>query len=221
MLDYESEIKQAREDWPLRGPSQLKILNKRAAFLTGTDGNVTSQFGEDGVFAALFKRIGIANGRCFEVGAKDGLDLSNTWILRETGWRALLIEADAVHFDTLKKNTRAGSSAVHETVTAKNINTVLAQIGETPDLGIIDIDGEDLKVWAAMTLCRPRVVLVEFNGRAEDGELWGGGPWQTGLNSTLILGETKGYVALATIGVNVLFLDSKEMWRLDSKEKHL
>lgn len=218
MFDYKAAIQKGRREWRDHGPTMLQVVDDRATFLEGTDGNVTSQFGEDGVLAALFEKIGITNRRCFEVGANNGQYLSNTWALRESGWSAILIEVDGVHFETLIRTMQNGSAAINAKVTKSNIDTILGSTPlemSAPDLGIIDIDGEDLKVWAGMKDCRPRVLLVEFNGKREDGPTSENSPWQTGLRSTLQIAEAKGYVALATLGVNVLFLDAKESYRLD------
>jgi len=58
--------------------------------------NVTSQFGQDGVLAETFKRLGIGpQPWCVEIGAHDGYSLSNTWnLINEQGWSAVLIEAE-------------------------------------------------------------------------------------------------------------------------------
>jgi hypothetical protein len=49
-----------------------------------------AQFGEDRVLWNIFR--GRCNGFFVEVGAYDGVHLSNTYFLEQLGWRGLLIE---------------------------------------------------------------------------------------------------------------------------------
>ena len=65
--------------------------------------NIYSQFGEDGVLAEIFKRIGATNKQCFECGAADGKWFSNSRRLIDEGWSAALIEADPVNWKELDK----------------------------------------------------------------------------------------------------------------------
>src|SRR4051794_11408481 len=65
--------------------------------------NVYSQFGEDGVLAEIFKRIGTTTRQCFEVGAADGKWFSNSRRLIDEGWSAALIEADPANWPQLDR----------------------------------------------------------------------------------------------------------------------
>ena len=67
---------------------EAEVLDEWAEFLVGQESNVHSQFGEDGLLAVLFERIGTENRWCFECGASDGLIYSNTKVLRDDGWSA-------------------------------------------------------------------------------------------------------------------------------------
>lgn len=64
-----------------------------------------SQHGEDNYIERLFR--GKTNGVCIEVGAYDGITLSNTLHFEEKGWNALCIEPIPSAFDkckTIRKN---------------------------------------------------------------------------------------------------------------------
>ncbi len=180
--------------------------------LAGKRGNVTSQHGEDGLIAAIFAKIGMFNRWCFEVGAGDGVTLSNTWALREDRWRAVLIEADKAQFGELVEHRNAFTEIRCRKIEATGENSLdylLAKCGGfpiTPDFGVIDIDGDDLYIWAMLQDIRPRVLMIEFNPNG-DGTLTFNGQWQAGRDSILALGEEKGYTPIVEIGCNLIFID--------------
>jgi hypothetical protein len=118
---------------------------------------VYSQNGEDGVLARIFECIGTTNRHFVEFGAWDGHKLSNTAHLRlDHGWTGLLMEGDP---------ERSSDLVQQEFVTAENIDELFAKydIPEVFDLLSIDIDGNEYWVWKALELCRPRVVVIEYN----------------------------------------------------------
>lgn len=219
MFDYQAAIAFARREhnWD---SFPVVILDPWAEFLADKPGNVTSQNGEDGLLAALFERIGTRNKWCFEVGAHDGEYLSNTWALRQVGWRAVLIEADDGHYQQLSRRNYGPDWAwlCHKRIGSEDLDRLLKAI-EVPadlDLGVIDIDGDDVKVWEGMTDHRPRVVLIEYNTSGQDGFLGGFDPptWQAGPETVLALGRRKGYRPLVKTACNLLFVDEAEINRL-------
>ena len=136
--------------------------------------NVHSQFGEDGILAEIFRRLGIYETDsakwCVEFGAWDGKYLSNTYNLIDgANWRAVLIEADRARYDELCRNLPSDEVVkVCEFVGFEGENTLDKILGRTPiptdfDLLSIDIDGCDYHVWESMTAYRPKVVCIEFN----------------------------------------------------------
>ena len=180
--------------------------------------NVYSQFGEDGLIAAVFDRIGTTNRHCFEVGAYDGTACSNARALTDQGWAACLIEKDDERYAKLEAMYADNGSVptVHGCVFPWTIDDILDTAGcpVDMDLGVIDIDEQDFWVWAGMQRHIPRVMLVEFAAykprwqipmiRSDEGE-----PdirVQAGLGHILALGVAKGYVALAQTVCNVLFV---------------
>lgn len=217
MFDYAAEIAAKRKWFRTERTSMLQIRHSWADFLKEKDCNVTSQNGEDGLIAALFDKLGARNSWCFEVGATDGLELSNTWALREAGWRAVLIEADGVHFDELVRRFGERVYAVHERIGLNSLDRILDEAGAPADLdlGVIDIDGQDLQVWDGLRDFRPRVVLIEYNAGGTGylgGHFVGGKPvWQAGYDDIAALGKAKGYEPVATTGHNAFFVDRGEM----------
>ncbi len=217
MLDYAATINENRRQFRMTCHSELQIRHPWGEFLGGMDCNVTSQNGEDGLIAALFAKIGARNNWCFEVGAADGVELSNTWALREADWTAVLIEADPCKYPNLVISS-PGMICVHERIGPKSLDRILAEAGAPRclDFGVIDIDGDDLKIWEGLKVHRPRVVLIEYNAGGS-GVLGGvfnqaGAPvWQAGYEDVAILGRLKGYEPVATVAHNAFFVDRVEM----------
>lgn len=210
--DYAAEIGAARARFD-HDANTLTVLDPGAAFLTGQSGNVTSQTGEDGLLAALFDRIGIRNRWCFEVGAGDGVYLSNTKALRDDGWSAVLIEADNRLCDKLNSFADARVVTVHRRIGPDSLDSILreASAPADPDLGVIDIDGQDYYAFGGLNVTRPRVMLVEFNAGGT-GLIGGVGVWQAGADMVEELARRKGYTPLARCGCNcLLLLDSEEL----------
>jgi hypothetical protein len=218
-------------------PPSFAVLDSRGEFLRGTGGNAFSQYGEDGILAAVFEKIGVTNRWCFEVGAGDGIELSNTKALRDDGWSAELIEKDAEAFRKLLNNCGEKSFTpeevsadpspwltwleshpnrrvfcIHAEIDGPMLNGMLEASTDPDgkyDLGVIDIDGKDAEVFDALR-CRPRVMLVEYNALG-DGPLWPGGPWQAGFDTVCRIGRKKGYVPLCRTSCNLLFALESEL----------
>lgn len=126
--------------------------------------NSHSQFEEDLIVADVFRQIGITYHRCVEVGADDGLELSNTLAFRETGeWTADLIEANWERYQRCLSNTEDEDRTVvtHASLSAATVNNVIR-----PEPGIdllsLDVDGDEWFILHDMK-ARPRVLIVEFN----------------------------------------------------------
>jgi hypothetical protein len=177
--------------------------------------NVHSQDGEDGILEAVFSRIGATSRSCVEFGAWDGLHLSNTAVFWRSGWRAVLIEADADRYRAMVSNT-AGHDCLclQHRVTPSgpgSLESVLARHGRTenPDLLVIDVDGDDYHIFAGLEGVRPRVVCCEYNptipahvvlvGRLGDG-------FGCSARALVALAEERGYILVAMTSVNCIFV---------------
>ncbi len=115
--------------------------------------------GEDGIFARLFSMIKTTPMRfCVECGANDGITNSLTYLLRNQGWRALLLDRS---FDI-------PSISLHkEFLTAENINALFEKyaVPKSFDLLTIDTGSNDFYLWKALDerYC-PSVVCIAYNG---------------------------------------------------------
>lgn len=193
----------------------VTVLVPGADWLAGRQRNDTSQFGEDGLIEAIFARIGETSRWCFEVGAADGILFSNTKRLRDLGWHAILIEGDGRLCEECRRFENDRVQVVHERISSESLDAILARCGSpTPDLGIIDIDGQDYWVWHGLT-AHPRVMVVEFayfNPPQTIPATDSGTKGQAGLDAIIQLGCTKGYIAVAKTYCNVIFVD-KDVWQ--------
>tara|TARA_R110000824_G_scaffold155326_1_gene328023 strand:+ start:4260 stop:4991 length:732 start_codon:yes stop_codon:yes gene_type:complete len=63
-----------------------------------------SQYGQDAVALNFFEKKGIKNGYYVDVGASDGIRLSNTYLLAKQGWKGICVEAHPSYFELLKNN---------------------------------------------------------------------------------------------------------------------
>lgn len=183
-------------------------------WLRGTASNTYTQFGEDGLIQACLDHIGTTNRQCFEIGAADGRFFSNTLRLREDGWRAVLIESNRNAYDVLQRDFGTTSVCIYETCTDLDATLDTTGIHHAPDLGIIDIDGQDYWLWHDLRKARPRVMLVEiFPPDDEKPEpARGAGPeHQAGLNAIKRLGIEKDYTLVARTHCNALFIEASEL----------
>ena len=124
-----------------------------------------SQNEEDGITLALFKKVGAPHRSFVDIGA--GVNGGNSGLLADVcGWTGVMVEASAERVSRLAvRFGRFGVKTVCEWVTRENVNGLLDRQGVTGDVDLlsIDIDGNDYWVWQAITVCAPRVVIVEFN----------------------------------------------------------
>jgi hypothetical protein len=132
--------------------------------------NITSQNGEDGIIEEIFNRISSGNKICVEFGAWDGKHLSNVWNLwHNSGWAAVLIEADEKKFITLKENVQSFSnvSIVNRFVQAEGVDSIdnILSVLNVPEVDLlsIDIDGNDYYILQSLKKYRPRVIVIEYN----------------------------------------------------------
>lgn len=149
-------------------PESRKVVES----VVGAARNVYSQFGEDGIIEAIFDRIGIANKWCFECGAANGLFLSNTRRLIESGWNGILVEQSEPEFKELEQNSpdtiNINATLVQEGKYAAD-NIILEAGGDADmDLFSLDIDGQEFYILNSMHAVRPRVIIVEHDPLIEN-----------------------------------------------------
>ena len=184
--------------------------------------NTKTQFGEDGVFAEIFNRMGVKHSVCCDVGASDGVVFSNSWrFINECGWRGVLIEGDSDRVDALidcyENNERVSLVGAMVDSTGATLDSILSQLDIPHDFDFlsIDVDGIDWHIWESLSGYRPRVVCIEFNPSMQnnvhyvqdaDTSIQQG----SSLRAMIKLGNKKGYELVATTDVNAIFVIREE-----------
>jgi hypothetical protein len=130
------------------------------------EARVYSQNGEDGIIAWLFAQVGAPRRTFVEFGIGDGSECNTANLSRTFGWIGLLMEADGRQVERARAfyERAPGVTIVHTRVTTENVDDLLSKHAP-PDVDLLslDIDGNDLWVWRAITAIEPRVVAIEYN----------------------------------------------------------
>jgi hypothetical protein len=183
--------------------------------------NVYSQTGEDGIIAKILEMLPSTDHWCVEFGAWDGQYLSNTCHLIESGYSAVLIEADPKRCVDLQQRHGANSRvmALNRFVgfsASDGLDRLLADtaIPRDFDLLSIDIDGNDYHVWNAVSAYRPKVVCIEYNPSIPtDVDFIQPADPNVSQGSSLLaltrLAARKGYELVCVTALNALFVDAK------------
>jgi hypothetical protein len=187
-----------------------------------------SQFDEDGILAEIFRRIGTTNRQFVEFGTSDGME-NNTLYLLCQGWSGVWIEGDNSYVQAQKRVFKGFVDAgrlkpLHAFVTKENINQVIGVDGGLSgsiDLLSVDIDGNDYYLFDAISVIRPRVVVIEYNSfisppihwkiEYDPSHQWDGTAYYGGsLSAIAALARTKGYTLVGCnfVGVNAFFVQS-------------
>lgn len=166
-----------------------------------------AQSGEDRQLVAIFRTIGETNRFCVEFGAADGRRKSNTAYFRDHGWESRLFDVKPLAPEVQEAN-----------INAENVNDIFADAGvpQEFDLLSVDIDGNDLWVWKALTF-RPRVVVIEFNPKwgpfrsrtvpYDPTRFWDGTIYYGASALALTrLGTEKGYDLVGSTRSNLIFV---------------
>lgn len=101
-----------------------------------------------------------------DIGASDGVTLSNSRLFVESGYQALLVDADDSRYKKCVENSKLfGNCSVSNVyVTNSNCLQLLSQAG-IDEIGIlsIDIDGLDLLILKTTIPYNPKIVIIEYN----------------------------------------------------------
>ncbi len=131
--------------------------------LTASRFRLASQNQEDGILWALFSQIGVTNKRFVELGS--GASGGNAAMLAgEFGWCGLLVEGDRGKLEYAGRRFPR-TTAVSAWITPETVNALLEEHGYAGEVDLlsVDVDGNDYWVWQAITVCSPRVLMLEYN----------------------------------------------------------
>jgi hypothetical protein len=192
--------------------------------LSNYESRVYSEWGEDGILAEIFRRIGEGSKYAVEFGIQDGTECCTRNLIVHHGWRGLLIEGSTDYVIKARSvyTSLPSVSVVGEFITAENILKLFQDhhVPRAPDLLVIDIDGNDYWVWERiLSSYRPRVVVIEYNARWVPPTEWvmdynpkhswnGTVYFGASLTSLAKLGSAHGYslVGCNSLGNNAFFV---------------
>ena len=170
---------------------------------------------EDGIIEEIFNRIGTTNKIFIEFGVQNGLE-SNSHYLLFKGWHGLWIDGGEAYVKEIREKfapvLASGQLKVLQAfITRENINELFIASGIEGEIDLlsIDIDGNDYHVWKAINVVKPRVVVIEYNGKFPPNcdwkqaynkyHVWDGSDWQgASLKALELLGRQLGYQLVGT-----------------------
>jgi len=202
------------------------------ASLMNFESRVFSQNGEDGILQEIFRRIGDGGKFSVEFGIEDGTQCCTRELLAHHGWSGVLLEGSPAYVKKAQSlyKRHDGVQVGQAFITAENILSLFQEhdVPQSPDLLVVDIDGNDYWVLQRiLSSYRPRVLVCEYNARwasqidwvmpYDPGHVWDGSAYYgASLAALLSLGEKHGYklVCCESRGVNAFFV------RADLTENH-
>ena len=123
-----------------------------------------SQYQEDLILNEIFRYKGTTNEFVVDIGAGDGIRISNSLFFRQLGWNSLLVDGNPG-----KVGKKQGVQK--HWITLENINSILEKnnVPKEMDLLSLDIDGNDYWILEKILAnYKPRVIVVEINGAYGD-----------------------------------------------------
>jgi hypothetical protein len=132
-----------------------------------------SQNGEDGILLYIFSLIGATNRKALEICAGDGIECNTANLILNHGFSGLLFDGSPEQiergraFYATHPNTWLKPPQLEDAwITAETIDELVSTHGFVGDIDLLslDLDGNDYWIWKALTVVRPRVVVLEFNG---------------------------------------------------------
>jgi hypothetical protein len=130
-----------------------------------------SQTDEDGILLYIFSVVGATNRSCVEICAGDGIQCNTANLIVNHGWSGLLIDGER---ENVERGTRFYAKSprtciyppmfLHAWITRGTVNDLLVNSGFSGEIDLLslDLDGVDYWIWEAMTVVKPRVVVVEY-----------------------------------------------------------
>jgi hypothetical protein len=168
---------------------------------------IFSQNGEEGLLQEVLKRLKLESGNAVEIGANNGIWLSNTaWLIKEKGFTGLMVEADYDLWEQCCKNWQ-GNDKVRTTCSMVNPNNINAFVDTTCDVLSIDVDGIDYQIFQAME-AKPKVVIIEIDSSIPPDADRFNSEGGAGYLPMVKLGIGKGYFLLCHTG-NLVFVDNQ------------
>jgi hypothetical protein len=126
-----------------------------------------SHLDEEAVLARFLHRLGPVEKYAVDIGASDGVTMSNTFAVFRDGWNGLAVEYDGARFAQLAmEHAELGTALARAKVTPLNVADLLRAYDVPSDFTFLslDIDGYDYFVLEALLAAfRPKLICAEIN----------------------------------------------------------
>ena len=172
-----------------------------------------SQNGEEGIIIQCVRRFVDAGvlahegaGHAVEIGANDGKYCSNSALMIDSHWSALLVEADWNLYQRCKANY-ANNARVRVQCCRVDEHNINAFVDERCDLLSLDTDGSDYQIFRGLK-AKPKIVIVEIDSSIEPPSEAFNSDGAPGYWPMTVLGLEKGYFLLCHTG-NLIFIDEQ------------
>lgn len=171
-----------------------------------------SQWGEQALIFDALNKLPARDGWCVDIGAGDGVTLSNTRALIEAGYNAVLIEGSPAKFAKIPDDPRVRK--VCEMVKTESARSTLSRFASLPidyDFLSIDVDGLDYQIWKSLFPHIPKLVMIEFNPTMDETLEFIQQPDATtntgsSLAAIVRMANIYNYELIATTATNALFV---------------
>ncbi|MEW6319675.1 MAG: class I SAM-dependent methyltransferase [Acidobacteriota bacterium] len=134
--------------------------------LAGQRFRLRSQNEEDGIILALMKAGGASTRKFVEIGSGSTGGNAAT-LAADFGWSGLMVDASRKAIEQAKQTFafNPGVVAVRAMVTPETINSLIETHGFAGEIDLLSIDVDSIDYWLleAVTVCRPRVLIMEYN----------------------------------------------------------
>jgi hypothetical protein len=180
--------------------------------------NVYSQYGEDGIIKEILYRLkDFTDNQYCEFGAWDGIHLSNVYsLIKNTNFKALLIEPDKKKFIELCKNNPSPSIIKLNTFVGleeKNkIDTLLKQnnFNINFDFLSIDVDSIDYYIFESLDIYKPKLICIEYNPTIPNDVDFVQKEYSSNQGASALslikLAKSKSYYPVCTTETNIFFI---------------
>lgn len=165
--------------------------------------NIHSQNYEDGIIRECLIRIPDLSRHAVEIGANNGLWLSNTRALIPFGWSVLFVEADWNLYNECVANWKDNPN-VRVQCSIVNGDNVNAFVDDRCDVFSTDTDGADFEIFKGLK-ARPKIAIVEIDSSLPPIKTTFNNDGGASYRAMLELGLSKGYTLLAHTG-NMVFV---------------
>ena len=134
--------------------------------IAGRRFRLRSQNEEDGIILALLKAGGLKTRRFVEIGSGSTGGNSAT-LAADFGWSGLMVDASrkAIELATTTFSFNPGVKPVRAMVTPESINQLIAEHGFDGEIDLLSIDVDSIDYWLleAVSVCSPRILVMEYN----------------------------------------------------------